>query len=207
MGVNGKWGLTFEMICVSIIYCVRIISIANMSGGFKVSDTLSLFNAYQIGFDNSVMFDRYIYSCCHLYKAPTILCAQDILLNHFACLEVVEELPTDSNRQIYYGDSRDNDHSVKMEYPSSGPSSSDDTFSLMVSPVSAPSPLDNQFCYNVSPYSMIKNSYQNTNNFDSSNVKDISGQKKRNLIINSNRFSDSSCYMSLLNMSKNNELI
>ena len=40
MGVNGKWGSTFEMICVSIIYCVRIISIANMSGGFKVSDTL-----------------------------------------------------------------------------------------------------------------------------------------------------------------------
>ena len=61
MGVNGKWGSIFEMICVSIIYCVRIISIANLSGGFKVSDTLSLLNAYHIGFDNSVMFDRYIY--------------------------------------------------------------------------------------------------------------------------------------------------
>ena len=61
MSVNGKWGSIFEMICVSIIYCVRIISIANLSGGFKVSDTLSLLNAYHIGFDNSVMFDRYIY--------------------------------------------------------------------------------------------------------------------------------------------------
>jgi len=114
MGVNGKWGSTFEMICVSIIYCVRIISIANLSGGFQVSDTLSLLNAYHVDFDNSVMFDRYIYLYCHLYKAPTTPCAQDILLNHFAYLEVVEELPTDSNRQIYYGDCRDNDHSVKM---------------------------------------------------------------------------------------------
>ena len=73
-----------------------------------------------------------------MYKAPTTPCVQDILLNHFAYLEVVEELPTDSNRQIYYGDSRDNDHSVKMEYPSSVPSSSDDTLSPMVSTVSAP---------------------------------------------------------------------
>ena len=30
MGVNGKWGSTFEMICVSIIYCVRIMSFLNM---------------------------------------------------------------------------------------------------------------------------------------------------------------------------------
>ena len=154
-----------------------------------------------------LMSDRCIYLYCHLYKAPTTPCAQDIILNHFTYLEVVEELPTDSNRQIYYGDSRDNEYSAKIEYPSSGPSSSDDTFSLMVSPVSAPSPLDNQFFYIVSPYSMIKNSSQNSNNFDSSNVKDISGQKKRKLIINSNRFSDSSCYMSFLNMCKNNELI
>ena len=34
MSVNGKWGSTFEMICVSIIYRVRIISIANMAGEF-----------------------------------------------------------------------------------------------------------------------------------------------------------------------------
>ena len=61
MGVNGKWGSTFEIICVSIIYCVRIISIANMSGGFKVSDTLFLLRAYEIVNDNSVIFDRYIY--------------------------------------------------------------------------------------------------------------------------------------------------
>ena len=122
-------------------------------------------------------------------------------------LEVVEELPTTSNLQIYYGDSRDNEHSEKMEFPSSEPSSSDDTFSLMVFPVSAPSPLDNLFCYIVSPYSMIINSSQNSNIFDSSNVKDISGQKKRKLIINSNRFSDSSSYLTFLNICKNNELI
>ena len=73
-----------------------------------------------------------------------------------------------------------------MKYPSSGPSSSDDTFSLMVPPVSAPSPLDNQFCHIVSPYSMIINSSQNSNVFDRSNVNEISGQKKRKLIINSN---------------------
>ena len=46
MSVNGKWGSTFEMICVSIIYRVRIISIANISGEFMVSDTLSLLDAY-----------------------------------------------------------------------------------------------------------------------------------------------------------------
>ena len=77
-------------------------------------------------------------------------------------------------------------HSVKIKHPSSGPSSSDDTFSLMVSPVSVPSPLDNQLCHIVSPYSMIINSSQNYNIFDSSNVKDTSGQKKRKWIINSN---------------------
>ena len=93
------------------------------------------------------MFDRYICLYCHLHKAPTTPCAQGTILNHVAYLEVVEELPTDSNRQIYYGDSRDNEHSVKIEYPSSGPSSSDDTFSLLVFPVSAPLPLDNQFCH------------------------------------------------------------
>ena len=46
ISVNGKWGSIFEMICVSIIYCFRIIRIANMSGGFKVSNTSSLLNAY-----------------------------------------------------------------------------------------------------------------------------------------------------------------
>ena len=100
MSVNGKRGSTFEMICVSIIYRVRTISIAKMSGGFMVSNTLSLLNAYQIVSDNSVMFNRNIYLYCHLYKAPTTPCDRDIILNHFAYLEVVEELPTDSNRQI-----------------------------------------------------------------------------------------------------------
>ena len=61
MSVNGKWGSIFEMICVSNIYRVRIISIANISGGVMVSDTLSLLNTYQIVNDNSVMSDRYIY--------------------------------------------------------------------------------------------------------------------------------------------------
>ena len=121
-----------------------------------------------------------------MYKAPTTPCVQDIILIHFAYLEVVEELATGSNRQIYYGDSRDNEHSVKIEYSSSGCSSSDDNFSLSDSPVSAPSPLDNQFCHIVSPYSMVITSYQNSNIFDSSNVNEISGQKKRKLIINFN---------------------
>ena len=79
-----------------------------------------------------------------MYKDPTTSYVQDIILNHFSYLEVVEELPIYSNRQIYYGDSRDNEHFVKIEYPLSEPSSSGDTFSVMVSPVSAPSQLDNQ---------------------------------------------------------------
>ena len=110
-----------------------------------VSNTLSLLNVYQIVDDNSVKSDRYIFLYFHLYKVPITPFAQDTILNHFAYLEVVEDLPTDSNRQNYYGDRRDNEHSVKIEYPLSGPSSSDDTFSLIISPVSAPSPLDNHF--------------------------------------------------------------
>ena len=102
------------MICVSIIYHVRIISISNILGGFMVSDTLSLLNAYQIVNDNSVMSDRYTYLCCHLYKALTTQCAQDIILNHFAYLEIVGELPIDSISQIYYGDRRGNSHSEKL---------------------------------------------------------------------------------------------
>ena len=69
MSVSGKWGSKFEMICVSIIYRVPIISIANISGGFMVSNTLSLLNPYQIVNDNSAISDRYIYLYCHLYKA------------------------------------------------------------------------------------------------------------------------------------------
>ena len=118
-----------------------------------------------------------------MYKAPTTLDAQNIIRNYFAYLEVVEELPTDFNRQIYYCDSRNNEYSAKMEYPSSGSSSSDDMFSPLVS---APSQLDNQFCHIVSLYSMIINSTQNFNVFDSSNANEISGQKKRKLISNSN---------------------
>ena len=90
MSVNGKWGSIFEIICVSIIYHVRIISIANMSGGFMVSDTLSLLNAYQIVHDNSVMFNRDTYLYCYLYKTPTTPCAQDIILNHFVILKLLK---------------------------------------------------------------------------------------------------------------------
>ena len=132
------------------------------------------------------MSDRYIYLYYHLYNTPTTPCAQDIILNHFAYLENVEDLPTDSNRQIYYGNSRDNEYSVKIEYSLSEPSSSDDTFFLMVSPLSAQSPLDDQFFHIVSPHLMIINSFQNSNTFHSPNVNEISGQKKRKLIINSN---------------------
>ena len=151
MSVNGKWGSTFEMICVSIIYRVHIISIAKILGVFMVSNTLYLLNAYQIVTDNSIMSDRYIYLYCHLYKAPTTPCAQYIILNHFEYFEVDEELPTDFIRQIYYGDRRDNTHSVKYEHPISDPTSFDDTCSLMVSPLSAPSPSDNPFCHTISP--------------------------------------------------------
>ena len=114
MNVNGKWGSIFEMIYISIVYRVRIISIANISGEFMVFDILSLLNAHQIVNDNSVMSDRYLYLYCHLYKAPTTPCDQDNILNHVAYLEVVEELPTDSICQVYYGDRRDNVYSVKM---------------------------------------------------------------------------------------------
>ena len=160
MSVSGTWGSTFDIICVSIIYRVHIISIANIPGRFMVSDTLYLLKAYQIVNDNSVMSDRYIYLYYHLYKVPTTPCDQDIILNHLAYLEDVEELPTYSIRQIYYGDRCNNANSVNIEYPLSGPSSFDDTFSLMVSPVLAPSPLYNQICHIISPYSMTVNSSQ-----------------------------------------------
>ena len=101
MNVNGKWGTTFEIIYVSIIYRVRIISIANISDGFMVSDALSLLNVYELVNDNTVMPDMYIYLYCHLHKAPTAPCDQDIILNYFAYFEVVEELPTESIRQIF----------------------------------------------------------------------------------------------------------
>ena len=73
-----------------------------------VLDTLSLLNAYQPVNVNSDISDRYIYLYCHIYKSPTTPCPQNIILNHFAYLEVVEELPIDSICQIYYGDRRDN---------------------------------------------------------------------------------------------------
>ena len=44
MGVNGKWGSTFEMICVRIIYCVNLTGVANMSGILLI---LKLLKSYQ----------------------------------------------------------------------------------------------------------------------------------------------------------------
>ena len=131
--VNVKWGPTFEMICVSIIYHVRIISIANISCGFMVSDTLSLVNAYNIGYENSGMSDMYIYVYFHLYRHPFTPCTHRIVLNHFAYFEFSEELPTNYIRQIYYCDRRDNARSRKIGHPISAPSLSDDVFSLIVS--------------------------------------------------------------------------
>ena len=78
-----------------------------------VSDTLSFLNAYQKVNDNSVMSDMYMYLYHHLYKCPTTSYTQDIILNHFAYLEVVEELPIDSFCQIYHDDHRDNARSGK----------------------------------------------------------------------------------------------
>ena len=43
MSVNGKWGPIFEMICVSIIYCVRIISVANISGILLILKLLKIY--------------------------------------------------------------------------------------------------------------------------------------------------------------------
>ena len=63
------------------------------------------------------MSDRYVYLYYHLYKTPTAPCTQDIILIHFVYLEVVEELPTDSIRQIYYGNRRDNVRFVKIDHP------------------------------------------------------------------------------------------
>ena len=54
-------------------------------------------------------------------QSSTTPCVHDIMLNHFVCLEVVEELPTDSIHQIYYRDCRDNARYVKIDYPVSGP--------------------------------------------------------------------------------------
>ena len=71
ISVNDKWESIFEMICVSIISRVRIISITNIYCVFMVSDSLSLLNTYQIVNDNSVMSNMYIYLYCRLYKALT----------------------------------------------------------------------------------------------------------------------------------------
>ena len=72
-------GSTFELVCVSVIYGVRINSRSNR-------------------------FDRNINLCCHLYKEPTKPSSQSISLNHFAYLHVISHLAIDSCHQIYSGD-------------------------------------------------------------------------------------------------------
>ena len=122
--------------------------------------------------------------CTKLLQLRVIMISYLIILHILKLLKSYQY--TLSIRQLCYGDRCDNEHSVKIEYPLSRPSSSNDTFSLMVSPVSAPSPLYNQFCRIVSEYLMIVDSSKKLSVFDSSNVKTISGQKKTKLIINSN---------------------
>ena len=46
MGKDGNWASPFEMVCVSIIYGVCIISIVNMKDGFMISGTLQSIDAY-----------------------------------------------------------------------------------------------------------------------------------------------------------------
>ena len=155
-------------------------SIANILGGFMVSNTLSLLNPYQIVNDNSAMSDRYIYLYCYLYKTPINPCNQDVILNYFVYFQVVEELPTDSIRQICYGDRRDNPRYGKNNHPISIPSFSDDIVSLVLSSSY------NLFFRIVSPYSNIVDLSQKLCNFERSKVEDNYCQKKRKLIINPN---------------------
>ena len=46
-----------------------------------------------------------------------ISCTENIILNRFVYLEAVEELPTDTIRQIYYGDRRNHARSEKNGHP------------------------------------------------------------------------------------------
>ena len=95
-------------------------------------------------------------------------------------------LQTDSIRQIYYSDRRDNERSGKFGHPIPVPSFSDDTFSLIISLLLVPSLLDNSF-YHIFPlYSKIVNTSQKLCNFERSKIEDNYFQKKRKLNINSN---------------------
>ena len=61
MGVDGQLPSIFEMICVSIIYSVRIISIAYMKGGSMIYDTVRSLNAYHIQINSITTSDRNVY--------------------------------------------------------------------------------------------------------------------------------------------------
>lgn len=101
MSVNIKCGTTFEIMYVSILYSVRIVTIC---------DTLPHLPAYHI-LSNSDFSDRNIYLYYHVYKSPTTPCIEDIRLNHFAYLDLIEyldECPTTCNREINYSDHRRN---------------------------------------------------------------------------------------------------
>ena len=74
---SDKWASTFEMICVSIIYSVRIINIANIKDGFMLSDSIETFKAYQISHEFINTSDRIFYLYSHIHKTPTVPGLQD----------------------------------------------------------------------------------------------------------------------------------
>ena len=104
MGDDGKLASIFKMICVSIIYSVRIINIANKEGRFIMSDRLQSLNAYQIPHDILTISDRNMYLYCHTHKALIALSSQNIRLNQFPYLQYICRLATSSPRHIYSGD-------------------------------------------------------------------------------------------------------
>ena len=105
MGVDGQLPSIFEMICVSIIYSVRIISIAYMKGGFMIYDTVRSLNAYHIQINSITTSDRNVYLYWHTYKLPTIPSSRDIHLNRFVYLQYIYHLPNNYRHHIYSSDS------------------------------------------------------------------------------------------------------
>ena len=164
MGKDGNWASPFEMVCVSIIYGVCIISIVNMKDGFMISGTLQSIDAYQISSGVIRSSDMNICLYCHMYKAPTIPSSRDICFNRFAYLHSIFHLAIGSRRQIYSG-SRRNPNIVTIDRD-----------------------LSSRDCVNnctnvISPYSRIINSRQDVNS-NASSIK----TKKRKLIVESKGF-------------------
>ena len=97
MGKDKNWASTFEMVSTSIIYGVRIISIANMKGGFMISGILQSIDTYQISNDIICSSDRNIVLYCHMYQVPTTLSSRDICFNHFTYLHNISHLAIGSH--------------------------------------------------------------------------------------------------------------